>query len=374
MAKLGFVISLLLLPLIVFAQDYYAILGVGRGASDKDIKSAYRQLSKKYHPDKNPGDEDAHNRFIEVGEAYEALSDPEKRKIYDQFGAEALKNGGDRAGGGGAGGGFHDPFDIFDQMFGGGAGSRFHGGGGQRRKQRGQSLQVQDELNLKKFYHGTSIEFTMSLNDFCDACDGSGSQDGKVEKCGQCGGRGMVVQVIRQGFITQQIQQMCQKCEGRGEVIKNKCKTCHGSKVVKKNKSFHVDVPAGAPRDFVAVIRGEAEKSPDTEPGDIYVKVVESPVQNMGYRRRGPDLFRTEVLSLTEALKGGWVRELEFLDSKKKVVLSRSKGTPVQHGEVECIKGFGMPLESGTKYGDLYVDYVIVMPSKYKPAPLNDEL
>ncbi|AGO14142.1 AaceriAER346Wp [[Ashbya] aceris (nom. inval.)] len=366
MARFGLLLALWALPLLALAQDYYAILGVDREASEKDIKSAYRQLSKKYHPDKNPGDTTAHSKFIEVGEAYEALSDPEKRRIYDQYGAEALKNGGGPEGGHG---GFHDPFDIFEQMFGGGA--RF--GGGQRRRQRSQSLQVQEELTLRQYYHGTAVEFTLSLNDHCDHCGGTGSEDGKVDRCSQCSGRGVIVQVVRQGFMTQQFQQVCPRCEGRGEIVTKKCKVCQGHKVVKKNKSFRVEVPPGAPRDFVAVQQGEAEKVPDLDPGDIYVKVSENARDNMGYRRQGANLFRTEVLSLKEALHGDWKRELEFLDPSKKVPLSRKKGQTVQHGEVERVQGFGMPLTDSDGFGDLYVDYVVIHPGTFDPH-IMDEL
>ncbi|AMD18574.1 HBL328Cp [Eremothecium sinecaudum] len=373
MARWRFFAGLLLFPLLVFSQDYYAILGVNKGATDKEIKSAYRQLSKKYHPDKNPGDESAHHHFIEVGEAYEALSDPEKRKIYDQFGAEALKNGGGGAGGG-PNGGFHDPFDIFEQMFGGGAGGGGFHSGGRMRKQKGQSLQVQDEITLKQYYHGTTVEFGLAMNDFCDHCQGSGSEDGKVERCAQCNGRGIVIQVIRQGFMTQQIQQMCPKCEGNGEVIQHKCKVCQGAKVVRKNKNFSAQVPAGAPRDYVAVKHGQAEKSPNTEPGDLYIKVVEAGHGNMGYRRRGQDLFRTEVLSLKEALQGGWTRSIEFLDPEKTVEISRKSGRTVQNGEVERIPGFGMPIDDGRRFGDLFIDYVVLLPGKYDQAFLRDEL
>lgn len=362
-----FIVGLFLLPLSVFSQDYYAILGVGKNANEKEIKSAYRQLSKKYHPDKNPGDNDAHHKFIEVGEAYEALSDPEKRRIYDQFGAEALKNGGQSRG---QNGGFHDPFDIFEQMFGGGGGD-FRGGG--QRRQKGQSLQVQDEITLQQYYQGTKIQFSLLLNDICDHCHGSGSEDGAVDRCEQCGGRGLVIQVIRQGFMTQQIQHICSKCGGEGELIRNKCHVCSSAKVVKKNKVFDVEIPRGAPRDFVLVKHGEAEKFPNADPGNLYIKVKEADHGNLGYRRRGSDLFRTEVLSLKEALQGGWTRDIEFLDPGKKVRISRPKGRSVQNLEVERITGFGMPIE-GNKFGNLYIEYAILLPGSSNSFRFKDEL
>ena len=373
-------VQLLAIPLLAclaLAQDYYKILGVGKGASDKEIKSAYRQLSKKFHPDKNPNDEEAHNKFIEIGEAYEVLSDPERRRVFDQFGAEGVRNGaGGQGGFGGAGGQpFHDPFDIFEQMFHGQEGGNpFGGRGGPGGKPRGPNMIARESLSLRDYYHGRDLQFTFSMNDFCDHCHGSGSQDGKVTKCPHCQGRGVTIQMIQMGFMTQQIQQVCGHCGGKGEVVKNACKTCHGHKVMKKNKDFKVSVPAGATRKYVTVQSGAAEKSPDQEPGDLIFEFSETAKDNMGYRRRGDDLYRTEVVSIGEALRGGWERELAFLDEDKTVVLKRGKGEQVHHGEVERIRGFGMPVagKSG-KFGDLLVEYVVLMPLQADKA-LHDEL
>ncbi|QID87352.1 DnaJ- protein scj1 [Saccharomyces pastorianus] len=366
------ILSLLLLPLIL-AQDYYAILDIGKDASEKEIKSAYRQLSKKYHPDKNAGSDEAHHKFIEIGEAYEVLSDPEKKKVYDQFGADAVKNGGGGAGGPG-GGGFHDPFDIFERMFQGGHGGP-GGGFGQRQRQRGPTIKVHENLSLKQFYSGTSIEFTLSLNDECDGCHGSGSADGKLAQCPDCQGRGVIVQVLRMGIMTQQIQQMCGRCAGTGQVIKNQCKTCHGNKVTRTNKFFHVDVPPGAPRNYMDTRAGEAEKGPDFDAGDLVIEFREMDTGNMGYRRRGHNLYRTEVLSAEEALYGGWERTIEFLDENKPVKLSRPAHAVVSNGEIEVVKGFGMP-KGSRDHGDLYIDYVVVMPKAlaHERTMLKDEL
>lgn len=362
------------IPFLVLAQDYYKILGVGRSASDKEIKSAYRQLSKKYHPDKNPNDEEAHNSFIEIGEAYEVLSDPERRKIFDQFGAEGVKNG---AGGPGGPGGqpFHDPFDIFEQMFQGQGGAGGNPFGQQRGQQRGQNMIAREKISLKDYYKGSELDFTFAMNDFCHHCHGSGSQDGKVTKCSQCKGRGFTVQVIQMGFMSQQIQQVCTKCNGKGEIVKNACKTCHGKKVMKKNKPFHVTVPAGAPRKYVKVMNGQAEKSPDIEAGDLIFEFSETNINNMGYRRRGDDLYRTEVISIKEALEGNWERKIDFLDNKKKVVLKRSANEIIHNGETERIKGFGMPrMAKKGQFGDLLIEYIILMPQTIHNTQLKDEL
>ncbi|CCE90508.1 Scj1p TDEL_0B03790 [Torulaspora delbrueckii] len=370
--RLTFLLSILLIPLTL-AQDYYAILGLNKDASDKEIKSSYRQLSKKFHPDKNPGDEEAHHKFIEIGEAYEVLSDPEKRKIFDQYGADALKNGGP-GGPGGGGGGFNDPFDIFEQMFnrGGGGGG---GGFGRMQRPRGHNLKVREQLSLKEYYTGATLEFTLALNDICDHCDGTGSADGKVAKCSDCQGRGVVIQVIRMGMMTQQIQQMCGRCGGKGSVIKNHCKTCHGSKVVKKQKPFHVEVPPGAARHYTETRSGESDKGADFDAGDVFIEFNEKTTNNLGYRRRGPHLYRTEVLSAREALKGDWQREVEFLDEKKKVKIARAKNVVVHNGEVERIPGFGMPQPNGKHaFGDLFIEYVVVMPHEISKSGIRDEL
>lgn len=366
-----------LLALLALAQDYYSILGLNKDASDKDVKSAYRQLSKRYHPDKNPGDENAHQRFIEVGEAYEVLSDPGKRELFDKYGADGVKNGGGGDGPGGGFGGFHDPFDIFEQMFNRGGGGGFGGGFGGMHRAKGASLRVHEELSLKDYYRGTNVEFELMLNDVCDHCDGSGSEDGKVETCPDCGGQGIMVQIIRMGIMTQKIQQPCGRCGGRGHAIKNHCKVCGGHKVVQKPKSFHVEVPAGAPRDHVEVRHQEADQSTEMEAGDILVEFSESDKNNMGYRRRGDHLFRTEVLSAREALAGGWSREIEYLDDARKVKLQRPKGNIVRHGEIEQVQGFGMPKGSGGKsFGDLFIEYAVVMPAQFKQTNkwIKDEL
>ncbi|CCD24903.1 Scj1p NDAI_0E00870 [Naumovozyma dairenensis CBS 421] len=373
--ELRFLISLIFLPLLIFAQDYYKILELDKDATDKDIRSAYRQLSKKYHPDKNPNDEDAHHKFIEVGQAYEILSDPEKRQRYDQFGPEGV-NG--QNGGGPGGAGFHDPFDIFEQMFGGGGGMGGHGGNPfQQQRQRGQNVVARESTSLKNYYNGYVLKFSINLNDICDHCHGSGSNDGKSTKCPDCQGRGVTVQVIRMGMMTQQIQQVCGKCGGKGQIIKNPCKTCHGSKVVQKPKDFEIELPAGAPRKFVHAEHGAADKHPDYDSGDVYIEFTENDKDNMGYRRRGPHLYRTEVLNATEALYGGWERQLAFLDSSKIVTIKREPNKIIQNGETERIAGFGMPLGNGRKgFGDLFIDYVVVMPESLSGEELRmrDEL
>lgn len=365
------IISLVFLfyfPSLIWAQDYYKILGVNRDANEKQIKSAYRQLSKKWHPDKNPNDEEAHHKFIEIGEAYEVLSDPEKRAVFDKYGADGLKNGA----GGGAGdfqGGnmFHDPFDIFEQMFGGtGNGAR----GAQRR--RGNDLIAEHHMPLKDFYLGIKQDVTLSLNDICDHCHGSGSEDGKVIMCPDCQGRGVQIQIIQMGIMTQQIQSMCGRCGGTGKIIKNACKVCKGAKVTKKNKVFHLKTNGGIKRNHKVRMEGEAEKSPDFDtPGDLYFIFKENELNNLGYRRRGDDLYRTEVITFNESIYGGWERTIEFLDPQKQVNLKRDVNKITLNGEIEKIPNFGMPREGKKGFGDLYVEYAVIAPA-YNKAGTTD--
>lgn len=358
-------------------QDYYKILGVDKNANEKEIKSAYRQLSKKWHPDKNQDNDTAHAKFIEIGEAYEVLIDSEKRKIYDQFGADALKNGGGPNGGPGGGnpfngGGFHDPFDIFDQMFGGHSGRRQRG---QNVKRKGPDLVAEHPISLKEFYLGAEYDIEIELNDKCDHCHGSGSEDGKSKKCPNCQGHGVIIQVIQMGMMTQQIQQACPMCSGSGEIIKNPCTVCHGNKIAQKKKQFHLHVPKGIKRDFIDKVPDEGECTPDSEPGDLFFKFTETATNNMGYRRRGNNLYRTEVLTLEESLLGNWQREIPFFDINKNVTIERPANKITFNGEVEVIKNFGMPIANSKKFGDLFIEYLVLTPQNLKAdSRIRDEL
>ncbi|KAH3902395.1 Scj1p SCDLUD_002216 [Saccharomycodes ludwigii] len=334
-------LSLILLSIFLFFSipltfadqiDYYEVLGISKTASDKDIKSAYRKLSKQYHPDKNSGDEEAHHKFIEIGEAYEILIDSEKRQLYDQYGSDALKNGGGPSNA--------NPFG---------------------RVRRGQDSAVDLDLTLKQYYNGDSLTVPLDLRDICDLCHGQG---GEREHCSTCQGRGVITQIFQQGPFRQQIQTTCPSCHGQGSQLKKKCKKCQGEQVIVKNKSFNIEIPAGVPRDYKYVVRGKAERMPGTEPGDLYFLFHEKPQGNMGYRRRGDNLFRTEYVSLRESLKGNWSRSLAFFDEDDNILtIGRETGVTIFEGEVEIINGKGMPKQDGG-YGDLYIDYHVIIPNK----------
>ncbi|CAM1500542.1 Fc.00g097040.m01.CDS01 [Cosmosporella sp. VM-42] len=366
---------LALVQLALCAEDYYNVLGVGRSASDKELKSAYRRLSKKYHPDKNPGDDTAHDKFVEVSEAYDVLSDSDSRRIYDQQGAEAVKQF--RSNGGRGGGGGHDPFDLFSRFFGGHG--HFGRGSGEPR---GHNVEVKVEIALRDFYNGATTEFSWNKQHICEQCEGTGSADGHVDTCHSCNGHGirLIKQQLAPGMY-QQMQVRCDACGGRGKTIKNKCPHCNGSRVEKKITKVTLNIDRGAARDSKVVYENEADESPDWVAGDLLVTLTEKPpslgqdnpdrVDGAFFRRKGDDLFWTEIISLREAWMGDWTRNLTHLDEHV-VRLSRKRGEVVQPGHVETIVGEGMPKwhEDGDsvyhkhEFGNLYVDYVVVLPDQ----------
>ncbi|KAJ6260525.1 hypothetical protein Dda_4751 [Drechslerella dactyloides] len=357
---------LLFLPVLAAAApDFYNILGVDRDASDRELKRAYKQLSKKYHPDKNPDNKDAHQKFIELAEAYEALSNKESRDVYDKYGYDGYKQ---HQQGGHGGAQHHDPFDVFSRFFGGG-GHAGHGHG----QRRGHNMEAKVHVPLSDFYNGNSIQFTVTKQQICEECEGSGSADGKVEKCDACDGRG--VRIIKQMLapgIFQQMQTVCDRCGGRGSKVKNPCKVCQGHRVVKKPVTHHIDVDRGVMNGMRVSFENEADESPDWVAGDLIVQLDEAPpdavknTENLDgwfFRRRGKDLLHSEVLSLREALFGGWSRNLTHLDGHE-VRLGRKKGVTVQPGHVDVIKGEGMPIWREDSYGDLLVEYTVVLPDQ----------
>lgn len=370
-----------MLQLVACAEDFYKLLGIDKSASERDIKRAYRLLSKKYHPDKNPGDETAKQKFVEVAEAYEALSDAESRKIYDQYGHEGLKQ---RQQGGG-GGGHHDPFDLFSRFFGGGG--HFGHQPGQRR---GPDMEVRVGVPLRDFYTGHSTEFQLEKQQICEECEGSGSADGEVDTCRHCGGHGIVVKKHQLApGIFQQVQVQCEHCGGQGKIIKHKCPVCSGGKVVRKVSTFQLVIEKGAPKGQRIKYENDADESPDWVAGDLHVTLVEKDpdleednegrVDGTFFRRKGDDLYWKEVLSLREAWMGSWSRNITHLDGHV-VHLGKDRGHVIQPGQVERVTGEGMPKwhEDGdsvyheTQYGDLLVEYTVVLPDQMEKGMEKD--
>ncbi|KAL8704015.1 MAG: hypothetical protein Q9201_002820 [Fulgogasparrea decipioides] len=372
---------LALLPLIFCAEDYYNLLGIHKSASERDIKKAYRTLSKKYHPDKNPGDETAKQKFVSIADAYDALSDPASRRIYDQYGHEGLAQHRQQSSGGGRQ--QHDPFDLFSRFFGGSG--HFNGQPGQRR---GPDMEVRVSVPLRDFYNGHEHEFSVEKQQICEECEGSGSADGTVETCGMCRGQGMVIkkQMLAPG-IFQQVQTHCDKCGGKGKTIKRPCKVCAGTRVVRKVSTHTLNIEKGMPKGARVVYENEADESPDWVAGDLVVVVGEKEaelgesdeerVDGAFMRRKGRELFWKEVLSLREAWMGGWTRNLTHLDGHV-VRLGRDRGQVVQPGMVEVVKDEGMPTwindreETEEDFGRLHVEYMVVLPDRME-KPMEKE-
>ncbi|EGV66460.1 DnaJ-domain-containing protein [Yamadazyma tenuis ATCC 10573] len=355
-----FFILLLVASLLALAQakDYYKILDIGKDADDKTVKSAYRRLSKLYHPDKNPSEE-AHERFIEVGEAYDVLSDPQKKKNYDTYGDPNAQPD-NRI----------DLGDLFSQFFGGGGGGGGPmggrgGGGNARRVRKGENKLAAVDVPLKDFYTGIDLNFSLQMKAICSGCEGSGSKDKQRHPCTKCGGQG-IVQMRRQlgpGMI-QTFQVQCDECGGKGTVIKHKCSRCHGAGVEDVKKDFSIYLPAGLERNHHSVIEGEGDENPDWTPGDVIVNIQEDFKDTWGYRRVGHNLYRTEVLTLAEALEGNWSRTIPFFDPvDPEIHLSRHPQQVVVNNEVEVIKGRGMPfVDDDDSHGDLFIEYKILVP------------
>lgn len=332
--------------------DYYETLGVSRDASEKELKSAYRKMAMKYHPDKNPDDKVAEEKFKELGEAYEVLKDPQKRGAYDQFGHAAFEQGGGGMGGGfgGGAGGFSDIFeDIFGEMMGGGRGRRSAGG-----RERGADLRYNMEVTLEEAFEGKNAQISVPTAVSCKTCSGSGAKPGSSPKqCSTCGGNGRVR--AAQGFFS--IERTCPTCQGRGEVISDPCSSCTGQGRVTKERNLDVNIPAGIEDGVRIRLAGEGEAGARGGPtGDLYIFVNVKPHEF--FQRDGADLFCRIPLSMTTAALGGQF-EVGTLDNSKSRV-KVPEGT--QTGKQFRLKGKGMPVMRTSNFGDLYIQVAIETP------------
>ncbi|GAA5989209.1 hypothetical protein JCM10908_001209 [Rhodotorula pacifica] len=344
------ILVLLALAATALARDFYQVLGLDRSCSDKDLKRAYRKLSKQYHPDKNDSEE-AKAKFLDVSRAYEVLSDPELRKTYDRYGEEGLRQ---RESGGGAGG---DPYDIFRQAFG------FGGGGGQQQR-RGQNMLAEIEVDLKAMYEGNSMKFQIRRKAICERCDGTGAKSNKdIVTCQTCDGRG--VRLVRHQLgpgIFQQVQMHCDRCGGRGQAIKHYCPACKGARIVDTVSDLDLHIDRGMPEGAEIVFEGEADESPELEAGDVIVRVRSKKVKG-GFVRKESNLYWKEPISVAEALLG-FRHTAKGLDGHD-IVLSRTGVT--QPGFVDVVSGEGMPIYHLTGHGNLFVEYQVVMPPTLTP-------
>ncbi|MEM7492633.1 MAG: molecular chaperone DnaJ [Pseudomonadota bacterium] len=337
-------------------RDYYDVLGVSRDVDDKALKSAYRKLAMKYHPDQNPGDEAAEANFKEVGEAYAVLSDGEKRAAYDRFGHGAFENGMGGGGGNPFGGG--DPGDIFQdifsQVFGG---SSPFGGGGRRRSgpARGSDLRYDMDISLEEAFSGKNAEIVIPTAVTCSVCEGSGAEPGtSPETCSTCGGAGRVR--TSQGFF--QMERTCATCRGTGQVIPTPCKTCSGQGQVQENRKLSVKIPAGVETGMRIRLSGEGEAGDMGGPkGDLYIFV--SVDEHDIFERDGPNLYcRTPVPMVTAAL-GGEVEVPNIDGGRARVNIPEG----AQTGRKLRLRGKGMPsLRGSGQTGDLYIEMFVETP------------
>jgi molecular chaperone DnaJ len=342
-------------------RDYYDVLGVQRTASEQDLKSAFRKLAKDHHPDRNPGDTAAEQKFKELNEAYEVLKDPQKRAAYDRFGHAAFDGGMGGRGGGGAG--FGPDFassmsDIFDDLFGEFMGGRRGGsGGGQQRRsgrERGADLRYNMEITLDDAFAGKTAQVRVPTSIVCETCSGTGAKAGtKPATCGTCGGAGKVR--ASQGFFT--IERTCPTCQGRGETIADPCSVCSGAGRVVKERTLSVNIPAGVEDGTRIRLSGEGEAGLRGGPaGDLYIFLSIKPHEF--FQRDGADVFCRVPISMTTAALGGQI-EVPTLDG----TMSRVKvpeGT--ETGKQFRLKGKGMPVLRSNAAGDLYIQVDVETP------------
>ena len=355
-------------------RDYYEVLGIGKNATDAEIKSAYRKLAKKYHPDLNPGNKEAEEKFKEVNEANDVLSDPQKRQRYDQFGFAgvdpnyAAANGG---GAGGFGGGFGgvDLGDIFGDIFGGGFGGGFSGfGGGSSTRtanapRKGHDIQASVILTFEEAAHGCSKKITINRQDTCPDCGGTGAAKGtSPETCPDCGGRGYVVTQQRTPFGVMQSQQPCSHCGGRGTIIRNPCKTCRGTGKTAARKSLEINIPAGIDDDQNIALRSQGDAGSNGGPaGDVIVHVTVK--ADPMFERDGYDVTIHVPITFSQAVLGDDV-EVPTVDGR--IVQHIPEGT--QSGTKFRLRGQGIQYLNGRGRGDQYVIVDVEIPKKVTRA------
>jgi molecular chaperone DnaJ len=343
-------------------RDYYEVLGVERGADEASIKKAYRQLAKKYHPDMNPGDAEAEKKFKEASEAYAVLSDPEKRRQYDQFGHAAFDQGAGGAGGFGGfdfnGADFSDIFgDIFGDLFGGGGRSSYSRSNG---PMKGSNLRTSVRISFDEAVFGVDKELELTLKDTCTTCNGNGAKPGtSPETCSKCGGRGQVIMQSKTPFGVIRNTQTCPDCGGTGKIVKEKCPDCHGSGYIANRKKIQVSIPAGIDNGQSVRIRDKGEPGVNGGPrGDLLVEVVVD--RHPIFQRQDMNIFSTVPVSFAVAALGGEIL-IDTVDGK--VAYEVKAGT--QTDTRVRLRGKGVPsLRNKDIRGDHYVTLVVQVPDR----------
>lgn len=335
--------------------DFYELLEVERGADDATLKSAYRRLAMRYHPDKNPGCGESEAKFKAINEAYEVLKDPQKRAAYDRFGHTAFQKGGMGGGGGGnpfGEGGFSDLGDIFETIF----GNAFGGGGGRGQPRRGADLRYDLEIGLDEAFHGKDVQIEIEVAQTCEPCAGQGAEPGTGRRrCNLCGGHGKVR--AQQGFFM--VERTCPTCHGRGEVIEKPCRACHGEGRVDRPQKLDVTIPRGVDEGTRIRLSGKGEAGPQGAPaGDLYIflHLRRHPV----FERDGTTLITRAPISFTTAALGGELT-IPGLDGKPHAV---NIPAGIQSGKQLRLRGAGMPVLNGRGMGDLVVEIMVETPTK----------
>ena len=340
-------------------RDYYEVLGVEKGVTIEEIKKTYRKLAIKYHPDKNPGDKTAEEKFKELGEAYEVLSDEQKRALYDQYGHAAFDR---RSGGFGRSGGFHDPFEVFREVFGGASIFEDLFGGGRRdptQPERGDDLRYDMEITFEEAAHGCQKEITVTKPERCDVCHGSGAEAGsQTRTCPTCGGRGQVIS--SRGIFS--IAQTCPHCQGAGRVIEKPCKACKGAGRRERTSKIPLRIPAGVDTGSRLRSSGHGEAGFRGGPsGDLYV-VLHVKAHEI-FQRDGDDLLCEVPVGFVQAVLGADI-EVPTLDGK--ATLKVPAGT--QPGTMFRLKGKGVKNIQGYGHGDLHVRINVEVPTHLSAA------
>lgn len=340
-------------------RDYYEVLGVGKDASEDEIKKAYRKIAIKYHPDRNPGNKEAEEKFKEAAEAYDVLHDPQKRQQYDQFGFNGPMGGGGFGGFGGASMNMDDIFSMFGDIFGGRAG---FGGGGQRRPQqhRGSDLRLKVRLSLSEIANGVTKKFKVRKDITCSHCHGSGAEGGSGrDTCPTCHGSGVITHTTQSIFGMMQTQGICPTCGGEGSVIKNKCHECGGTGVQKGEEVVEIKIPAGVAEGMVVNVPGKGNAGHHNGiNGDIQVFITEE--ENDTFIRDGNDLIYNLLLDFPTAALGGEVEIPTIEGTKLKVKIDN--GT--QPGKTLRLRGKGLPAVQGYGHGtgDIVVNISVYVP------------
>ncbi len=351
-------------------RDYYEVLGVDKMASEEEIKKAYRKIAIKYHPDRNPGDKEAEDKFKEAAEAYNVLHDPQKRQQYDQFGFDGPMGSGGFEGFGGASMDLNDIFNMFGDVFGGRGFSGFGGfgsRGGQRTQQhRGNDLRLKVKLSLKEINEGVTKKFKVRKDITCQHCHGTGAESGSgTETCPTCHGQGYVVRTQQSLFGMMQTQSVCPTCHGEGQVIKNKCHECGGKGVTKGEEVVEINIPAGVAEGMVVNVPGKGNAGQHNGiPGDIQVFIEEE--ENETFIRDGNDLIYNLLLDFPTAALGGEV-DIPTIDGKT-LKVKIDNGT--QPGKTMRLRDKGLPVVQG--YGSGRGDLVVNI-SVYVPKTLSRE-